>query len=310
MHHATHSRKTSDRPSALPIVALIGANAALAFGPWFVRMADVGPVAAGFWRLSLAVPLLFAGAVAGGWRPRGMGRRAWIALVLAGLCFAADLGAWHVGILMTTMANATLFGNCATLIYPLYGFAVARMWPTRTQGLALMMALAGGALLMGRSYELSATNLAGDLMCLLAGLLYAAYFIIMARVVTATAPLPALALSSLVSTVPLLLTALALGERVWPSDWGPLITLALVSQAMGQGLMTYALGKLPPLVIGIALLTQPIISGAVGWTVYGEVLGTPDLIGAILVGIALVLVRRRSREPVQLAPVGAPPGAD
>src|SRR3546814_8396404 len=95
------------------------------------------------------------------------------------------------------MANATLFGNCATLIYPIYGFLIARAWPTRVQGLALVMALAGGALLMGRSYELSPDNVAGDLLCLVAGALYAAYFIVMARVGATIAPLPALALSSL-----------------------------------------------------------------------------------------------------------------
>src|SRR3546814_6062208 len=86
------------------------------------------------------------------------------------------------------MANATLFGNCATLIYPIYGFLIARAWPTRVQGLALVMALAGGALLMGRSYELSPDNVAGDLLCLVAGALYAAYFIIMARVGATIAP--------------------------------------------------------------------------------------------------------------------------
>ncbi|MGT2514209.1 hypothetical protein ACVOMT_08160 [Sphingomonas panni] len=40
------------------IVAVLGANIALAFGPWFVRMADTGPVAAGFWRIALALPVL------------------------------------------------------------------------------------------------------------------------------------------------------------------------------------------------------------------------------------------------------------
>src|SRR3546814_7293927 len=68
-----------------------------------------------------------------------------------------------------------------------------------------MIARAGGALLMGGSYELSPDNVAGDLLCLVAGALYAAYFIIMARVGATIAPLPALALSSLVSIAPLLL---------------------------------------------------------------------------------------------------------
>ena len=32
-------------------LALIVANLMLAFGPWMVRMADVGPVASAFWRI-------------------------------------------------------------------------------------------------------------------------------------------------------------------------------------------------------------------------------------------------------------------
>src|SRR3546814_1302855 len=118
----------------------------------------------------------------------------------------------------------------------------------------------------------------------------------MARVGATIAPLPALALSSLVSIAPLLLFALALGERIWPGNWTPLVALALISQVEGQGLIIYALGKLPPLVIGIALLTQPAVSGAIGWLAYDEVLGAPDFAGALLVGLALVLVRRRRSE--------------
>jgi drug/metabolite transporter (DMT)-like permease len=293
---------------ALPLAALIVANAALAFGPWFVRLADVGPVAVGFWRIALAEPVLLAIALGGGWRPVGLGRALWVALIVGGLCFAADLASWNIGILRTTLANATLFGNSATLFYPVYGFIVARALPTRTQGLALLLAAIGAALLMGRSYELSSRNLAGDALCLFAGILYTAYFILMARARAVLAPLPTLALSSLASIVPLLLFSLAIGERVWPHHWGPLLGIALTSQVVGQGMMIYALGKLSPLVVGIALLTQPIIAGTVGWLVYGETLGAADLTGAVLVAAALVLVRRGP--PQQLPAAGPEPKVD
>ena len=36
--------------SLWPFLALLSGNAALALGPWLVRLADTGPVAAGFWR--------------------------------------------------------------------------------------------------------------------------------------------------------------------------------------------------------------------------------------------------------------------
>lgn len=289
----------------MPVIALVVANIALAFGPWFVRMADTGPVAAAFWRIALAAPVLLVAAAALGQRPVKQASGLWLILLVSGLAFAADLAAWHIGIHRTTLANATLFGNAATLIYPIYGFLIARAWPSRTQGLALAMAAVGAALLMGRSAELSSSNLVGDLLCLLAGVLYAVYFITMSRARDTMQPLPALALSSAASALPLLIAALMLGERVMPGNWGPMIGLALVSQIIGQGLMIYALGVLSPMVVGIALLTQPVVAATVGWLAYDERLGAPDLAGAVLVAIALVLVRHGRRTPVQLAPVGA-----
>lgn len=286
-------------PHPFAFLALVAANVALAFGPWFVRLADTGPVAAGFWRVTLAVPLLLAMSLASGWRPArqlaGLGGGLWLMIGIAGVSFAADLASWHLGILRTTLANATLFGNSATLIYPLYGFLIARAWPSRTQGLALVLAAIGAALLMGQSYSLNPRNLAGDLLCLLAGILYTLYFIGMARARDTMAPLPALMLSSIAGVLPLLIFALALGEKVLPDHWGPLIGLALCSQVIGQGLMIYALGQLSPLVVGLALLIQPMMAAAIGWSVYGERLGLADLTGAILVAAALVLVRRPAR---------------
>jgi drug/metabolite transporter (DMT)-like permease len=262
-------------------------------------LADTGPVAAGFWRIALALPVLALLSLGSGARPVRLAVPLLLAVAAGGVCFAADLASWHLGILRTTLANATLFGNSAILFFPIYGFLAARAWPTRTQGLALCLALIGALLLMGKSYQLSPKNLTGDLLCLLAGVLYTGYFVVVARARETLAPLPALALSSAASVGPLLVFAWAIGERVWPQHWAPLFGLALCSQVIGQGLMTYVLGRFPPLVVGIALLTQPIVAGAVGWIVYRERLGTADLVGAVLVGIALVLVRQPGRDPGQ-----------
>ena len=297
MHEARATRNAvaaASGPPALAFAAAIVANLALAFGPWFVRVADTGPVAAGFWRMALGLPFIAALALVAERpaRPARPARALWVTLLVGGVAFAADLASWHIGILRTTLANATLFGNTATLVFPLYGFLIARAWPTRAQGLALALAGAGAALLMGRSFQLDPARLGGDLLCILAGLLYTLYFIAMARVRAVMAPLSALALSTAASTAPLLLLALAMGERVWPHAWGPLLGLALMSQVLGQGCMIYALGKLSPLVIGLALLIQPVVAATVGWLVYGERLGPADFIGAGLVAAALVLVRR------------------
>jgi drug/metabolite transporter (DMT)-like permease len=46
-----------------------------------------------------------------------------------------------------------------------------------------------------------------------------------------------------------------------------------------------------PLVIGLALLTQPAVSVLVGWLKFGEVLTPLDALGMVLVGMGLVLAR-------------------
>lgn len=298
MQDVTSPSKTmaSRSHAATALAAVVIANVALAFGPLFVRMADVGPVAAGFWRLALATPLLLAATVLLGDKPVQASRGLWGVLALAGLAFAADLASWNFGIVRTTLANSTLFGNSASLLFPIYGFLAARAWPSRMQALALALAALGGGLLLGRSASLSSTHLAGDLFCLLAGILYAVYFILMARVRTRVAPLPALALSSLATVPALLLLSLGLQEQILPGNWWPLIGLAVVSQLIGQGCMIYALGHLSPLVVGIALLIQPAVAAALGWTIFGEALAPADAIGAALVAAALVLVRQGSAE--------------
>lgn len=290
MHQSASPTKTISVRSRA-VAALVVANIALASGPLFVRMADVGPVAAGFWRIALAAPVLFVLAVATGGKPIASSRGLWGVLAIAGLAFAADLASWHVGILRTTLANSTLFGNSATFIFPIYGFFVARMWPTRLQGLALLLAAIGAGLLLGRSASLSPENLSGDLLCLLAGALYAVYFIFMARARERLGPMSVLAMSSIASIPPLFLLAVGLGEQVMPGNWAPVVILALVSQLIGQGFLIYALGLLSPLVIGIALLIQPAVAAALGWAIFDERLATADIVGAVLVAIALMLVR-------------------
>ena len=100
-------------------------------------------------------------------------------------------------------------------------------------------------------------------------------------------------MASLFGAIILLPLSLAFGERVVPHDWTPLLILAFTSQILGQGMLVYAIGHVPPLVVGLAFLTQPAISALIGWLAYGETLTPLDWAGAIAVGIALVLVRLR-----------------
>ncbi|HKR24707.1 MAG TPA: DMT family transporter [Allosphingosinicella sp.] len=274
---------------------MILANLFLAAGPWLVRLADVGPVAAGFWRLALAVPFLawMAWRQSGGRPLPGWGLIA--AVAMGGIFFAADLAAWHEGILRTKLANATLFGNFASFLFAIYGFILLRSLPGRMQGFALLLAAAGAALLLGNSYELSRLHFTGDLLALLAGLFYTFYLIAVDRARQSMKPFPVLFVATAAGALPILIVSLAIGEQVMPGDWTPVIALSVSSQLIGQGLLVYAMGHLSPVIVGLCFLTQPIASAAIGWAAYGETLSASDGVGALLIGIALVLIRAPER---------------
>lgn len=294
MPHRTDS--SASRAGRHAFAALIVANLFLALGPWMVRLADVGPMAAGFWRLALAVPLLLVLA------SHGPGRRArpeWgviVMIVLGGLFFAADLGAWHYGILRTKLANATLFGNSSSFLFALYGFIMMRTLPKAVQVGAFALAAVGTALMLGNSYELSPRHFAGDLFAILAGFFYFLYLVVIDRARKRLGPMQVLALATTAAALPMLLAALALGETVMPENWAPLIFLSISSQMVGQGLLVYAMGHLSPVVVGIALLTQPAVTALIGWLAYDERLSATDLFGALFICVALVLIRLPARE--------------
>jgi drug/metabolite transporter (DMT)-like permease len=298
---------TQQRSQSIAFIALLVGNIALACGPFLVRNSGVGPVAAGFWRLALALPFLWAIA----WmfrQPVHLPRRSLtIAVALAAFFFAADLAAWHAGILLTKLGNATLFGNISSFFFAAWGLWLVRKWPSALQSAALGLAALGCALLMWGSAELSAANLRGDLLAVLAGLLYTFYLILVERTRGELQPLPLLFLASLLGAVMLLPVSLTLGERIFPDNWTGLVALAVCSQLIGQGLLVYALGHVPPLVVGIAMLTQPALSALLGWIYYSESLTARDWLGAAMIVIALVLVRLKQKgEPGLHEPAVAP----
>ena len=281
--------------NSLHFAALIGGNIALALGPWSVRLADSGPISAGFWRLALAIPLLALLARRNHQPLGGFGKATWLAIVAAGVLFALDIASWHVGIGQTRLGNATLFGNSGSVILMGWAIVMTRRLPRPFEALGILSALAGAAILMGRSLEIDARSLVGDLFCILAGFLYGFYILLLQNARARLGSWSLLTWSSLAGVPVLLALALWQGEPVWPgsagSGWWPLIALALLSQVIGQGLMVFALKHFTPLIVGLTLLTQPVVAVVVGWFVFGEALVPLDFLGIALVGAALVLAR-------------------
>lgn len=281
------------RPNPWHFMALLGGNFALALGPWFVRLADSGPVSAGFWRLFLPLPILALLAMRQH-KPRTGPKptlTAWLLIATAGVLFALDLASWHIGIAYTRLGNASLFGNSGSLILMVWGLIAARRLPRIVELGAIVAAVSGAAILLGRSLEIDHATLIGDLFCILAGVFYFFYILLIQSARGQFESWGLLFASTLASAPVMLGIAIALGEPVWPHVWWPLIALAFCSQVVGQGLIVFALRHFSALIIGVVLLTQPAVSIVLGWLAFGETMGALDALGMALIAAALLLGR-------------------
>lgn len=288
-----HNPAGGARP--IHFAALLGGNVALALGPMWVRLADTGPVSAGFWRLALAVPFFVLLARMNRQPLTGLPPKLLLGVLAGGVFFALDLSSWHLGIELTRLGNATLFGNAGSILIAAWGLIALRRLPRTPEWLAFGAAMVGSAVLLGRSLQIDHTTLIGDLLCLLAGFLYTFYILLAQRGRAMLGSWALLFWSSLVGLPVMAGGAVLLGEPFWPDNWIPVIGLSITSQLIGQGLLVYALRHFQPLVIGLALLTQPVVSVAIGWIWFGEVLGALDLLGMALVAAGLVLTRVAER---------------
>lgn len=288
----------SSRAARLALAALILGAAAIAFAPIFVRLADVGPVAIGFWRVTLAAPALLL------WfllerRPAGAGLRPGDVRMLAaaGACFAGDLAVWHLSIAFTSVANATLLANVSPIFVALVSWLVFGQRFTRLYVAGVVVAFVGVGILMGRSVEVGPTHLLGDALGLLTAVFYGSYFLIVARLRARLSTATIMLASAVGTAVILLPIALLAGERILPGDawgWAVLAALGLFSHAGGQSLIAFALAHLPATFSALALLFQPIFAAALAWILLGEPLGPVEIAGAVVILVGIVLARRGS----------------
>jgi drug/metabolite transporter (DMT)-like permease len=280
----------SPRADPAALAALLVGSSLLAFGPLLVRLADVAPTASAFWRMALAAPVVVAVALLR--RPGRPAQLPWGLGLLAGAFFAADLAAWHAGIVRTTTANATLFANTTAFMLAGWSLLVLREPADRKTLLPLLIAGAGAALLLGASANVSPQHLAGDLLSLLAAAFYTGYLLTIMRMRGRHQTATVIALATAASALLLLPLALLLPGPFWPQDWRPVVALAVSSQLLGQGLMIFASGRLPAPVLALGLLVQPVVSAVAGVALLGDRLGPPEILGAALILVALARVRR------------------
>jgi drug/metabolite transporter (DMT)-like permease len=278
------------RQAPLALGALFVGALAIAWAGILVRLSETGPTATAFWRGALALPFLAAWA----WfEPDRGATRFDRALLWCGLLFAADLYVWHLALLQTSVAAATLEGNLAPVFVMLFAWLLYRERPTLALVAALALAFAGVALIVAPKLGGGGGALVGDALGVATAVFYGGYLLLIGRIRANRGTGNVMFWSTLVFTVALL--PIALTEKFLPDSargFAVLFTLAFVAQFFGQGLIAWALAHLPATFGAIGLYVQPIAAAFYAWWLFGEMLTGVQLAGALIVFAAIALARR------------------
>lgn len=286
------------RSSLFAFIALVIGAIAMGFSPIFVRLADVGPFASAFWRVFLALPPLYLWQRWAAEPPPAANSHYTRAVVLSGLAFTGDLIFWHLSILHTTIANATLLATTAPVWVFLVSFLFFGQHLRRAEVLGLVICLAGGSFLVKDSFNVDPARLRGDAEALATSVFFGLYIVAIGKARLFSGAARITFWSTAVTAACLFVAALLSGDRMLPqapSGWLVLAGLAFVSQAAGQGLLAYALGKLPVAFSSLVVFLEAVAAAALGWLILTESLGLLQWLGGALVLFGIWLARPASR---------------
>jgi drug/metabolite transporter (DMT)-like permease len=270
--------------------------------------------------LLAAMRFLIAGLVLYGWMmARGerspTGRQWASASLLAILIFVFDYGLlfWAEqrvpsGIAAVMMATIAAFMALSEIIFLRTQTLTVRL------ALALVIGIAGVAVLMSRSLNLGGAPIDG---IGAAALIFASISWSVASVISRKLPLPpSKAMSSgaqmLAGGVFLALTAAALGEfrsfhpwAVSRGAWFSLLYLIVAGSIIGFTAYVWLLHHESPTKVGTYAYVNPVVAVLVGYFLGGETLGMRTILGTLFVLISvMVITMTKATKPAETVPVG------
>jgi len=291
-----------ERAVRLSLIALLIGVVGIGFSPIFVRLSLIGPIATGFYRFLLALPLL---ALWMRWESRQRTEptpaktpREYARLILAGVFIGLDLSLWHWAIVSTSVANATLFANFASLFVTIGAWLFFGDRITRTFLIGLALATLGASGMMIDDLSLGAAHIVGNLLALGAAVFYAGYLLSIKSLRAQFSTATVMSWSAVGAAGAMLVLTLLTESQLAATSltgWAVLIGLAWVSHAGGQGLIAFSFRQLPASFSSVSLLLQPVFAALFAWVLLSEPLSLGQAVSGLVVLSGILVARRGSR---------------
>lgn len=191
-----------------------------------------------------------------------------------GLILSIHFITWVAGARLTPGANATLIVTLMPLVMPFFMYFLYKEQLQKHEWVATSLAMIGIIILAFSDVQISSVHFAGDALCLLSMVLFAAY-LALARSNLEAVPsvwlyvVPMYAVSGLCSLV----IAAATGPIMPNLDWYNVLMvflLAAVSTVIGHTALNFAMQKLRGQTVTLMNMLQFVIAGTAGYLMYNE----------------------------------------
>ncbi len=293
-------QKQSTRRSAHVAPALAAAVVAVSFAAIFFRKAaPTHPVICAGIRLAIAgiilMPFTIRAFVGG-----KMDVRFWRLAVFAGFAYAVHFGSWVASLFMTSIAVSVTLVTTTPLLLALIAAAKGKNKPSLKIWLCLALAFVGLALIGHQDLGGGRSALAGDVLAVIGAAAMAAYLSLGKALGDDLDALAFSGVATLVGAASLFITAYIFGIRITPVHAHSLFYLAMaavIPQLIGHNLLTWSLKHTIPVVVGIAILGEPVGATILGWLWLGEKVGPVVIAGCVatLFAVALAILPRRKQ---------------
>ena len=267
----------------------------IGLAPVFVRWSELSPSWSLFYRMFLALPFL---ALINLYFNRSAAfklksRKHLLLVLVASLAFAGDMSSWHWSLEFTSVANATIFVNTASIYMMIFAVLIFKESVSRRFMLSFVLTFIGVIGLIYFSNIKTEAALIGDGIALVAAFLYAAYLLIISRLGEESS-INIIFYTTLFTGIFGLIFALFESKDFLPNSsfqFYNLLAMAILCQVGGQFFITHSLPKIKASFGSIALLMQPIVATIFGAIVFYEYLNFIQLSFVILALVGIYFAR-------------------
>lgn len=225
-------------------------------------------------------------------------------LLLVGVAIAHLSGRllWTISLSQTSVANANVLGALTPLFATLGAWLLLKQRFDSRFLLGLVLAIVGATTLEFEDFFTSTNNFIGDTIALLSAFFYAINFLLLEKLRIKFPVEKILIWRCCLGMLLMLPMVLIFDEQIFPISWTgwlAVISLAVICEALGHGLVVYILKYFSSSFVSLFLLLDPIVAAILAWIIFAEHLSILNLVGfaVIIQGIYLAKTGQGATKP-------------